>query len=79
MAIMFRTLFLFFSGAPDISSTSIFVAILLFGGIQSLILGILSIYIGSIFKESKKRPMYIIDTAYGFEEKSSLKIERIKD
>jgi glycosyltransferase involved in cell wall biosynthesis len=79
MAIMLRTLFLFFSGAPDISSTSIFVTILLFGGIQSLILGILSIYIGSIFKESKKRPMYIIDTAYGFEEKSSLKIERIKD
>ena len=66
--IMLRTLFLFFTGATDISSTSIFVAILLFGSIQSLILGILSVYIGSIFKESKKRPMYIIESTYGFEE-----------
>ena len=69
LAIMVRTILLFFSGEPNISPTSIFVAILFFGSIQSLILGILSVYIGSIFKESKKRPMYIVDSAYGFEKK----------
>ncbi len=68
LIIMLRTLFLFFSGETDISSTSIFVAILFFGSIQSLILGVLSIYIGSIFKESKKRPLYIIESSYGFNE-----------
>ena len=66
--ILLRTIFLFISGEPDISSTSIFVAILFFGSIQSLILGLLAIYIGSIFKETKSRPLYIIDNTVGFEE-----------
>ena len=66
--IMLRTIFLFLSGEPDISSTSIFVAILFFGGIQSLILGVLSVYIGTIFKDTKKRPLYIVESAYGFDE-----------
>ena len=71
--IMLRTLFLFFSGEPNISPTSIFVAILFFGSIQSLILGVLSIYVGSIFKESKKRPLYIIEKTYGFEDSNENK------
>ena len=66
--IMLRTIFLFLSGEPDISSTSIFVGILFFGGIQSLILGILSVYIGTIFKDTKKRPLYIVESSYGFDE-----------
>ena len=75
LIIMLRTLYLFFAGVSfqEISSTSIFVAILFFGSIQSLILGVLSIYIGSIFKESKKRPLYIIDKTFGFEETSENK------
>ena len=71
--IMLRTLFLFFSAEPNISPTSIFVAILFFGSIQSLILGVLSIYVGSIFKESKKRPLYIIEKTYGFEDSNENK------
>lgn len=73
LLIMLRTLFLYFSGEPDISTTSLFVAILFFGSIQSLILGVLSVYIGSIFKETKKRPLYIVESSIGFnnlEEKS---------
>ena len=75
LIIMLRTLYLFFAGVSfqEISSTSIFVAILFFGSIQSLILGVLSIYIGSIFKESKKRPLYIIDKTFGFDETSENK------
>ena len=71
LVIMIRTLILFFTGAENISSTSIFVAILFFGSIQSLILGTLSIYIGAIFKESKKRPLYIVESSHGFEESKS--------
>ena len=72
--ILLRTLFLYFSGAVDISSTSIFVAILFFGSAQSLILGLLAIYISSIFKETKNRPLYIIDNTVGFEEPEGDKI-----
>ena len=66
--ILLRTLFLFFSGAVDISATSIFVAILFFGSMQSLILGVLAIYISTIFKETKNRPLYIIDNTISFED-----------
>jgi len=69
--ILLRTLFLYFTGAGDISSTSIFVAILFFGSVQSLILGLLSIYISSIFKETKNRPLYIIDNTIGFDDSIS--------
>lgn len=64
--ILFRTLYLYFSGINEISTTSIFVAILIFGSIQSLIIGLLSIYIGSIYMETKKRPIFIIDDKIGF-------------
>ena len=35
-------------------------SILFLGGIQIMMLGFIGLYIGSIFKETKKRPMYII-------------------
>ena len=66
--ILIRTAYLYLSGVVIISSTSIFGAILLFGGIQSLILGILAVYIGSIFKETKQRPIYIVQEKIGFQE-----------
>jgi len=69
--IMIRTFLLFLIGESNISTTSLFVAILFFGSINSLILGILSIYIGSIFKDSKKRPLYIIESCYGFDDLSN--------
>ncbi len=69
--IMIRTFLLFLIGEPNIGTTSLFVAILFFGSINSLILGILSIYIGSIFKDSKKRPLYIIESCYGFDDLSN--------
>jgi len=64
--ILLRTLYLHFDGVALIGTTSIFVAILIFGSVQSLILGLLSIYIGSIYMETKKRPIYIIDKKIGF-------------
>ena len=69
MFVLFRTLFLYLGGlsSQEISTTSIFVAILFFAGVQSLIIGFLAIYIGLIHKETKQRPVYIVDNTIGFE------------
>lgn len=67
--VMLRTLFMHFTGVPEFGTTLIFVSILIFGSAQSLIIGVLSVYIGSIYKQTKKRPLYIIDKVYGLEEK----------
>tara|TARA_A100001015_G_scaffold317853_1_gene435924 strand:+ start:638 stop:1561 length:924 start_codon:yes stop_codon:yes gene_type:complete len=49
------------------NSKSIFeIVLILIVGLQSFFLGLLSIYIGSVFKESKKRPLYIIENKVGF-------------
>ena len=73
--VLIRTLFLYFGGltSQEISTTSIFVAILFFAGIQSLIIGFLAIYIGLIHKETKKRPIYIVDNSIGFEKETNNK------
>jgi dolichol-phosphate mannosyltransferase len=43
--------------------TTLVVLLLLFSGIQLIILGILGTYIGEIFEEVKARPRYIVDEA----------------
>ena len=47
--------------------TSLIVTILLVGGVQTLVLGIIGEYIGRLFLEVKRRPLYLIrnDTATG--------------
>ena len=41
--------------------SSIVTSIVFIGGIQLMMMGIIGIYLGKIFKESKNRPLYIID------------------
>ena len=48
-------------GFSVVGWTSIVVLISFFSGIIMTILGIIGIYIGRIFSESKRRPLYIID------------------
>lgn len=48
--------------------TSLAVLILLIGGIQLIMLGIVGDYIARIFDESKNRPLYIIDEKYNMSE-----------
>ena len=41
--------------------TSIVASVVFIGGIQLLMIGIIGVYLGKIFKESKNRPHYIVD------------------
>lgn len=47
---------------------SLMVTMLLFGGIQFMALGILGEYIGRIYQEVKRRPLFIIDYIAGLDE-----------
>ena len=46
--------------------TVVLTTILMVGGVQILMLGIISEYIGHIFEESKKRPLYLVDEVIHF-------------
>lgn len=48
---------------------SIMVTILFIGGLQLVSLGVIGEYIARIYKETKNRPIYIIESKYGFTEK----------
>ena len=51
-----------FSGRDVPGYASLIVAIMFFGGVQLLSIGLLGEYIGRIFQEIKGRPIYLIDS-----------------
>jgi dolichol-phosphate mannosyltransferase len=51
----------------DSGWTSLFTAIVFFGGVQLISIGILGSYIGNLFNEIKNRPEYIIEKKENFE------------
>ena len=55
---------LFSPGAVVAGWTFIIIAILLVGGVQLIMLGVLGSYIGRIYTEAQNRPLYIINTIY---------------
>ncbi len=48
-----------------VGTTTTYVLIFFFGGLNLLCLGILGEYIGKIFHETKRRPRYIVESEYG--------------
>jgi glycosyltransferase involved in cell wall biosynthesis len=60
-AIVINTLIL---GVDTPGYASMITVILFLGGIQLIGIGILGEYIGRIYKETKKRPLYIIEKEY---------------
>ncbi|MFC2089184.1 glycosyltransferase family 2 protein [Bacteroidota bacterium] len=55
----------YFTGVPNPGWTSLITTILILGGTQLLSLGIIGEYLGRIFYESKKRPLYFISDKVG--------------
>ena len=64
MFLIIRTLIL---GLDVPGYASIMVAILFLGGLQLVSLGILGEYLGRVYAEVKKRPLYIVSQCVGFE------------
>jgi dolichol-phosphate mannosyltransferase len=50
----------FFAQQPTPGWTSTFLAIMFLGGVQSLCIGILGEYIARIYREVKRRPLYLV-------------------
>jgi len=48
--------------------TALMIAVLFMGGVQLLCLGILGEYVGRIYSEVKRRPLYVIAEKLGFDE-----------
>jgi len=50
--------------------TLLIISVLFLGGVQLICLGIIGEYVGRIYSESKRRPLYLIGEALGFSERS---------
>lgn len=52
--------------------TALMIAVLFIGGVQLICVGILGEYVGRIYNETKRRPLYVVQEYLGFEEEPVL-------
>jgi putative glycosyltransferase len=64
VAIVFYLARYFFSGVSVSGFTSLIISVWFFGGLTTLILGIIGIYIANILSETKRRPYTIVRSIY---------------
>ena len=55
-----------FTGAWVTGGTLLFIALLFLGGVQFVLIGILGEYLGRIYAEVKRRPLYLVKERLGF-------------
>ncbi|HUQ83431.1 MAG TPA: glycosyltransferase family 2 protein [Gemmatimonadaceae bacterium] len=67
VAIMYALFMRVFTNDWVTGWTALFIAVLFFGGAQLLSLGIVGEYIGRIYGEAKRRPLYLVQETHGFE------------
>jgi glycosyltransferase involved in cell wall biosynthesis len=48
--------------------TSLIVVVTFIGGIQLVMLGVIGQYVGRIYEEAKRRPLYVVKSLHGFDE-----------
>jgi dolichol-phosphate mannosyltransferase len=48
--------------------TSVMIALLFIGGIQLVVIGVLGEYVGRIYEDIKHRPLYVVESARGFDD-----------
>lgn len=53
-------------GSPILGWTSLIVAIFVLGSIQIFMIGVVGLYVGKTFRETKKRPLYLVRDFSGF-------------
>ncbi len=66
--IIYAVLLRFFTDDWVRGWASIFVAVLFMSGVQLVSLGIMGEYVGRIYGEVKKRPLYFVQERHGFDE-----------
>ena len=51
--------------------TAIMIAVLFLGGVQLFCIGVVGLYLYSVYEQSKYRPNYIVESTFGFSQKPS--------
>jgi hypothetical protein len=54
--------------------TALFIAVLFIGGIQLTALGIMGQYVGRIYREAKRRPLYVVQERLGFDRTAAAEV-----
>jgi dolichol-phosphate mannosyltransferase len=51
-----------------VGNPTVVIVVSFFSGIQLLSLGVMGEYVGRIYDESRRRPKYIVESRYGFDD-----------
>ena len=65
-----------FFGAVVTGWTSIATILLIIGGVQLLMLGVMGEYLGRLYMESKRRPLFVVDSIVSAPAGGSVRTER---
>ena len=68
LGIIYALIMRFFSDIWVPGWTTLMIAVLFIGGVQLICTGILGEYIGRIYEETKRRPLYVVQEFHGFKE-----------